>query len=97
MRKSWAGMDRDLLIARSMKGLANSSEPEDHGHLCKTGHYRPWDKIILSHFSALTAGHCHLTVLLGLSRARVSLGTSSHGSSAGPSLVSPVTLKWVTA
>lgn len=53
-------MDRDLLIVRSMKGPANSSESEDHGHLCKTGHCRPWEKIILSHFSAMSAGGCSL-------------------------------------
>lgn len=47
---------RDILTARSMEGPANSSELEGYGHLYKTGHYRPWEKIILSHFSALGSG-----------------------------------------
>lgn len=56
MRRSWAGMGRDLLVARSVRGPADSSEPEVHGHLHKTGHCRPWEKMILPPCSALRAG-----------------------------------------
>ena len=49
-------MGRDLLVARSVRGPADSSEPEVHGRLHKTGDCRPWEKMILPPCSALRAG-----------------------------------------
>lgn len=66
--QEWTGMD--LLIARSMKSPVSSSEPEDRGHLCKTGHYRPRRKLLCFLALGAGAGHCHLTAILGLSRGR---------------------------
>lgn len=81
-------MGRDLLIAKNVRDPSDSSEPEVHGLLRETGHYRPWEKIILLPGSALKeeAGHFpdgdHR-----VSKAGVSLSTSCHGSSGAPSLV----------
>lgn len=48
-------MGRDLLFARSMRGPTSSSELEVHGHLHKTRHCRPWEKITLPPCSAMRA------------------------------------------
>lgn len=54
---------------------------------------------LLCHLALLwgqQAGHCHLMGIIGMSGAGVSVGTSSHGSSAAPILVLLITLKWFT-
>lgn len=59
----------------------------------------PGKKIILSHFSALGSGGWSLSLDSDIraQQRQGSLSASSHSRNAAPSLMSPITLKWVTA
>jgi len=48
-------MGKDLLVARSVRSPADNSEPEVRGHFHKTGHCRPWEKMVLPPCFALRA------------------------------------------